>query len=32
MTSPAASEAALCQIESDPPEIRQNNDNIREET
>ena len=31
MTSPAEFEAALCQLENDPPEIRLLNDNIREE-
>ena len=31
MTSPAEYEAALCQLEDDPPDIRQYNANIREE-
>ena len=31
MTSPAEYEAALCQLEEDPPDIRQHNANIREE-
>ena len=31
MTSPAEYEAALCQLEEDPPDIRQYNANIREE-
>ena len=31
MTSPAEYEAALCQLEDDPPDIRQYNVNIREE-
>ena len=31
MTSPAEYEAALCQIEEDSPDIRQYNDNTREE-
>ena len=31
LTSPAEYEAALCQIEEYPPDIRQYNDNIREE-
>ena len=31
MTSPAEFEAALCQLENDPPEIRHFNDNIKEE-
>ena len=31
MTSPAEYEAALCQLEGDPPDIRQYNANIREE-
>ena len=31
MTSPAEYEAALCQLEQDPPDIRQLNANIREE-
>ena len=31
MTSPAEYEAALCQLEEDPPDIRQFNVNIREE-
>ena len=31
MTSPAEHEAALCQIEHDPPDILQSSDNIREE-
>ena len=31
MISPAKYEAALCQIEQDPPDIRKHNDNIREE-
>ena len=31
MTSPAEYEAVLCQLERDPPDIRQYNDNIREE-
>ena len=30
-TSPAEYEAALCQLEEDPPDIRQYNANIREE-
>ena len=31
MTSAAEFEAALCQLEEDPPDIRAYNDNIREE-
>ena len=31
MTSPAEYEAALCQLEEDPPDIRQHNANLREE-
>ena len=31
MTSAAEFEAALCQLEDDPPDIRQYNVNIREE-
>ena len=31
MTSPAEYEASLCQLEDDPPDIRQYNANIREE-
>ena len=31
MTSPAEYEAALCQLEDDPPDIRQYNVNIKEE-
>ena len=31
MTSPAEYEAALCQLEEDPPDIRQYNANITEE-
>ena len=31
MTSPAEYEVALCQLEEDLPDIRQHNDNIREE-
>ena len=31
MTSPAECEAALRQLEQHPPDIRQDNDNIREE-
>ena len=31
MMSPAEYEAALCQLENDPPDIRQYNVNIREE-
>ena len=31
MTSPVEYEAALCQLEDDPPDIRQYNANIREE-
>ena len=31
ITSPAENEAALCQLEDDPPDIRQYNVNIREE-